>query len=274
MNDHSNEPRSLLFVPGTREERIGKAVAAGADLVCIDLEDAVPPDDKTKARKAVLTWLQKGQRHVGVRVNGLTTAEGVADVHALIESRVQPAFVMVPKVEHEETLRLYSHWLAADTHIIPIVETARGLERASEIFAEPGVQQGLFGGVDYSADVGCDLGFEGLLAARTRLLNAAASSRVTLFDTPYTNVRDLDGLADEIHLTRKLGMRARAAIHPDQVSVIHKALMPTEEERENARRIIAAYDAAGGRAALLDGKLIELPVIKSARRILAMPADE
>ena len=267
------EPRSLLFVPGARSERFEKALAAGADLVCIDLEDAVPPDDKSRARGLTLDYLAKAPAHVGLRVNSLATAQGVADVNALMTSGARPAFVMLPKVEHEEIIRLYGGWLSDSTHIIPIIETATGLERAREILSAPRVRCAVFGGVDYAADAGCDLSYEGLLAPRSRLLNAAAVAGVTLLDVPYTDVRDLKGLADEIRRTRVLGMRARAAVHPYQVSVIHQALAPTAAEVEDARRVVEAFDVMEGRPALLDGKMIELPVIKAARRILAAQRD-
>ncbi len=268
------EPRSLLFVPGARPERFDKAVAANADLVCIDLEDAVAPDDKAMARRVALSYLKKESEHIGLRVNMLTTMEGVQDLVALMESRVRPTFIMLPKVEHEETIRLYRAWLQEEVGIIPIVETSRGLERAHKIFAAPGVKCGLFGGVDYAADTGCEFSFDGLLAARTRLLNAAAASGVTLLDVPYTDVRDLDGLAGEIRRTRVLGMSARAAVHPAQIEVIHQSLAASEAEVEDAKRVVAAFEVAAGSPALLDGKLIELPVIKAARRTLARQSGE
>ena len=268
------DPRSLLFVPGSRPERFDKAIATDADLVCIDLEDAVSPDDKDQARQAVFDFLASPRDRVGVRLNELTTATGVADLNALLAGAIVPSFVMLPKVESEETVRLYHGWLDDRTFILPIVETARGLEAAREIFSAPGVGCGLFGGVDYASDVGCEPGYEGLYAARTRLLNAAAVAQVTLIDVPYTDVHDLDGLAEDTRKNRRLGMRARAAIHPGQLDVIHRALAPTAEEREQARRVVDAFDAAEGRVALLDGKLIELPVIKAARRILATPGDK
>ena len=265
--------RSLLFVPGSQPERFQKAMASGADLVCIDLEDAVSPLDKTIAREKTFAYLAKGPRNAGLRLNGLSTKDGLADLYSLIENEISPAFVMVPKVEIPDIIHLYREWLGDQTQIIPIVETAKGLERAPEIFAALGVGYGLFGGVDYAADVGCDLSYDGLLAPRTRLLNAAAASETSLIDTPYTDVRDLEGLANEIKKTRTLGMRARAAIHPNQVSVIHTGFSPTLEERDYAQRVIEAFDAAEGKAALMDGKLIELPVIKAARRVLATPGD-
>ena len=267
------DARSLLFVPGSQPERFEKAVATGADLVCIDLEDAVSPVDKAKARETTLDFLASGSVNAGLRLNGLSTKDGVADLYSLIENEIKPAFVMVPKVEAPETIHLYRDWVGDQTQIIPIVETAKGLERAQEIFAALGVGYGLFGGVDYAADVGCALSYDGLLAPRTRLLNAAAVSGTSLIDTPYTNVRDLEGLAHEIKKTRSIGMRARAAIHPDQIPIIHTSFSPTAEERDYAQRVIEAFDAAEGKAALMDGKLIELPVIKAARRVLATPGD-
>ncbi len=262
-----SEPRSLLFVPGSNPDRFDKAVAAGADLVCIDLEDAVAPDDKDRARSNLLDYLQSAADIVGLRINAINTHAGLKDVHQLIANGATPAFVMLPKVEQPQTLALMSEWLPA-IPLIPIVETARGLGAASSILDHPSVSAAVFGGVDYAADVGCDLSWDGLYSARTELLRAAAASGVTLLDVPYTNVTDLDGLAAEVTRLRSLGMRARAAIHPKQIAVIHQALAPSAEEIEQARRVVAAFDAADGKAALLDGKLIELPVIKAARRVL------
>lgn len=268
------EPRSLLFVPGSNPERFDKAVAAAADLTCIDLEDAVAPQDKLPARKAALDYLAGCDASVGIRINAVNTRPGLEDVLALLESGSVPAFVMLPKVESRCAVDLLAAWLPPAVGIIPLIETAKGMGSAEEIFAHDRVRAAMFGGVDYAADIGCELSREGLLAARNLLIAAAAASCVTLLDAPYVNVRDLAGLAEEVRFCRRLGMRARSAIHPDQVPVIHSSLMPTEAETAEARRVAEAFMAAGEGVALLDGKLIEAPVYKSALRTLALAGEK
>jgi len=265
----SIEPRSLLFVPGSRPERFDKAAQTAADLICIDLEDAVAPADKSDARTAVVEYLAGADARTGVRINAPATAYGVADVNEFLMQDVSPGFVMIPKVEHEETVQLAAGWFGDAVHVIPIIETARGLYHANAICAHPSVQCVVFGGVDYAADVGCTLDWEGLRHPRAALLNAATANRVTLLDVPFTDVGNLDALAEDTRLTKSLGMRARAAIHPTQVNIIHQVFAPTEEEVAHAQAVVEAFDAAEGRAALYQGKLIELPVITAARRILS-----
>ncbi len=263
------DPRSLLFVPGSRPERFVKAIAAGADLVCIDLEDAVGPDQKDDARAAVVSFLAESPDNVGVRINPLNSELGVHDAAALLAAGVAPAFVMLPKVEDAGPVVWASDLFAESIRIIPIIESAKGLAKASDICEQDRVSEVLFGAVDYSAEVGCTLEWEALFHARMTLINAALCGDAILFDVPWIDVADADGLAAEVRRTRALGMPARAAIHPSQIPVIHAALAPTEAELQHARRVVEAFEAADGGAALLDGKMIELPVIKSARRTLA-----
>lgn len=263
------DPRSLLFVPGSRPERFDKAIAAGADLVCIDLEDAVGPDQKVEARATLCKFLASQHDNVGVRLNALNTPLGVADVAALLESNARPAFIMLPKVEDAATVGWASDLFEPSIHIVPIVETAKGLASADAISAMARVQCVLFGAVDYSADVGCGLDWDSLYYARMQLIHAAVAGDAVLFDVPWIDVSDTDGLFAEVRRTRALGLPARAAIHPTQIDVIHDALAPSDDELAQAKRVVAAFEAADGGAALLDGKMIELPVIKSARRVIA-----
>lgn len=261
-------PRSLLFVPGSRPERFPKAVATGADLVCIDLEDAVGPGQKNEARAAVVSFLKHAPDNVGVRINALNSELGIHDAAALLAEAATPAFVMLPKVEDAGPVRWASDLFSEAVRVIPIIESAKGLDNAREICEQIRVSEVLFGGVDYSAEVGCTLDWESLYFVRVALINAALCGEAVLFDMPWIDVADSDGLAAEVRRTRVLGMPARAAIHPSQIPVIHAALAPTEAELEQARRIVDAFDRADGSVALLDGKMIELPVVKSARGTL------
>ena len=263
--------RSLLFVPGNRSDRFEKACQAGADLICIDLEDAVGPSEKAKARQEVLVWLsQTEHKNVSLRINGVDTPEGEADIAALKSSGLTLPYIMVPKVASKSELNDLDDALPnALGPFIAIIESAAGLLNCEEIFSHGRVTIGMYGAIDYAGDVDCDLSWETHLFARSRLVMTAATSDVQLFDVPHIDVRDLDDCEATTRKAKALGIHARAAIHPAQVARIHDALMPSEEEIAFAEKVIAADKAAGGNVALLDGKFIEAPVVKRAKRVLA-----
>ncbi len=268
--------RSLLFVPGSRPERIEKARAAGSDAVCIDLEDAVAPADKSVARANVLAWLAEagqGGPVTGVRVNGLRTATGLADLAAMAAASAKPGFLMLPKATHGEDPAIVAEALGdACPPLIPIVESATGLAHAREIAAAPRVAAILFGGADFSADIGASLAWEPMLFARASLVAACAAAGAQLLDVPYLDVNDDDGLLAETRRSKALGMTGRACIHPRQVAGVHAAFAPSEGEIAHARRVLDAFEAAKGGVALLDGKMIDLPLAIAARRVLARGA--
>ena len=262
--------RSLLFVPGTRPDRFAKAVAAGADLTCIDLEDAVAPDGKDEARAATLAYLAEttDRPHpVGLRVNGFGTTWHAADLEALKTARGVD-FVMMPKPTALEEIDALRAAYGQD-RIIVVMETARALGIAEAIADHPGVCAAVYGAVDLAGEIGCDMSWDAHLYGRSRCAAAFGAAQKVLFDVPYLDVTDTEGLKKSTKRAKALGIHARAAIHPSQLAPIHEALAPTSEEVSRAQRTIEAFDAAEGGVALLDGKLIELPVIKAARRTLA-----
>ncbi|MEM9838384.1 MAG: CoA ester lyase [Pseudomonadota bacterium] len=266
--------RSLLFVPGSRPDRFEKAVGAGADLTCIDLEDAVAPDGKDEARAATLTYLRESagtpRAPVGFRINGFGTTWNTDDLTAL-QTAEGADFVMVPKPmsldELDQVRDAYGH-----DRIIVVMETARSLGIAEAIADHPAVCGAIYGAVDLAGEIGCDLSWEAHLYGRSRCAAAFGAAQKVLFDVPYLDVKDPEGLKVETKRAKALGIHARAAIHPAQLGPIHEALAPTPEEAAQAQRIADAFDAAKGGVALLDGKMIELPVIKAARRVLAAAA--
>lgn len=262
--------RTLLFVPGARPDRFEKAIAAGPDVVCIDLEDAVGPDYKDEARAAVVAYLAKGASgRVGVRINGVETVHSEADCAALASCAKALAFVMVPKLETAAQVALVRQRIGADCPPIwPVVETAEGLRNAWDVAAAPGVGGVLFGGADYSAEIGSDMGWDALAFARGQLVAASARAGVEVLDVPYLDVKDPDGLTASTARIRAMGFTGRACIHPDQVVLVNAVFTPSEAEVAKARRILDAFEAAEGGAALLDGKLIDLPVIRAAKRTL------
>ncbi|MCY4601927.1 MAG: CoA ester lyase [Acidobacteria bacterium] len=267
--------RSLLFVPAVRPDRFPKALATGADAVCIDLEDGVAPDAKETARAAALDLLAgrgPSAAEVSLRINDAKTELGRTDLTELVESGARPDALMLPKVAGAEEIRAVDRALARAGGGLPLIvqiETAAGLLAADEIAAaSSNVSAVFFGAIDLSADLGCVVEWEALLYARSRVVLAAGAAGVSALDSPFMDVPALDALAEETGRVRRLGFTGKAAIHPTQVPVIQAAFAPGAAETAWARKIVAAYERQQGGVLLVDGQLIELPVVRSARRTL------
>ena len=271
--------RSLLFVPAVRPDRYPKALATGADAVCIDLEDGVAFGAKDEARdKALALFAGRApvRAEVSLRINDPKTDLGRRDIEAVRGSGIRPDALMLPKCDGPDEIREVAAALAGglpDLPLIVMAETARGVAAADAIAsAAPTVSAIFFGAIDYAADVGCEVGWEAALYARSRVIVAAAVAGVGALDSPYMDVPALDALAAESRRTRALGFTGKAAIHPTQVPVIQAAFSPPADEVAWARRIVDAYERNEGGVLLVDGKLIERPVIASAQRTLALAA--
>ena len=271
--------RSLLFVPAVRPDRYSKAVATGADAVCLDLEDGVGPGAKDEARAAALAVLAERlptRAEVSLRINDPKTDLGRRDIDALLGAGVRPDALMLPKVSDPDEIRAVETSLGADGSDLPLIvqiETARGVLAATEIgAASANVSALFFGAIDLSADIGCAVEWDALVYARSRVVLAAAVAGVGALDSPFMDVPALDALGEESRRARRLGFVGKAAIHPTQVSVIHEAFSPTAEEIAWARKVVAAYEANAGGVLLLEGQLIEKPVVRGAQRMLQMSA--
>ena len=262
--------KSVLFVPGNRPERFEKACASGADLVCIDLEDAVSPADKDTARQEVLGWLAKTpHKNIGVRINAIETEFGQKDIKALSSSKLSLPFVMIPKVSSASDIEVLDKALQKDLGaFFPLIESAKGLVSCDQILAHKRVSLALFGGVDYASDLDCDMVWETLLYARSKLAASAAAHDVLLFDSPHIDVRNLEDCDASTRKAKALGIHARSAIHPAQIEPIHTALKPSEAEVDYAKRVLEAFNKSQGNVVLLDGAFIEEPIVKKARRVL------
>lgn len=250
--------RTWLFVPGDRPDRFAKAASAGADVVIVDLEDAVAPEAKETAREHARRWLADGNAAV-VRVNAVDTPWYEADVAAL---RELAAALMLPKVER-----------AADVErtgpvVVPLVETAAGIMAAGELCAAPGVPRAAFGSIDLAAQLGVDPNSRtALLHARSALvLAAAAAGCAPPVDGVTTALDDPDALtADTAHAV-ELGFTGKLCVHPRQLEPVHAALRPTDAELTWARTVLAAGSAG---ATAVDGHLVDRPVLLRAERLLA-----
>ena len=265
----SGGERSWLFVPGARPDRFGKAMASGADVVILDLEDAVAEGDKAKARATVIEALNaSGPCAVAVRINAVDRAVGLEDLTALARASVRPDFVVAPKVEHSETVRLISAVLgegSAAPRVVALIESAAGVAEVNQIARAPGLAALMFGAADYSADLGVTAGAHPHLHARAAVANAAAAAGIRAMDSPAFDIADLEALEAECCSARGLGFHAKAAIHPSQVSIINDAFDWSPEEKSRAERILQALDGVG----TLDGKMIDLAMARWARRVLA-----
>lgn len=286
MCDRLPPVRSILFVPGDRPDRYGKALAAGADAICIDLEDAVAPGAKAGARESVARFLARretpgptgpdptgaGPGHgrqplVIVRVNDPGTDEGARDA-ASVAGGLPPDAFMIPKVTSDAGIR-EAERLLGNVPLIPIIETVRGLENAMHIgAASPSVAALIFGGFDLSVELGAEPEWEPLLYARSRVVHAAALCGIDAIDMPSRDLREMTALRDEAEKARRLGFTGKVAIHPAQIPAIHEVFTPLAEEVEQARRIVEADRAAGGGAVALDGRMVDRPVVEAARRML------
>jgi (S)-citramalyl-CoA lyase len=269
--------RSTLFVGALALGELAPALASGADIVCIDLEDAVPPGRKDEARAAVVAMLKNVAAPRGVqiiaRVNGLRSLAGVEDASALLrEPRI--GGLLLPKVESADEVR----WAAAladdagrETELYAIIETADGLEHCRAIAAaNPRLKALFFGAFDLSTALGCANEWEPLLYARSRAVHAAAAANIEVIDSPFPGVDDLEGLRAACMQVKALGMSGKAAKHAKQIATIREAFTPTRTEIERARSIVAKFRDDPTQPLVHEGKLIELPVIKRLERLAAL----
>jgi (S)-citramalyl-CoA lyase len=268
--------RNLLFVPGSRPDRFQKALAHRPDMVTVDLEDAVIPAHKDDARGqglALFDGTQDGIERV-VRINALRTPFGLKDLLALIEHPTPPDGVMLPKVESADEVRIVDALLqraARPIGLHVIIESNAGLDQALAIAgASPSIRSLLFGAVDMAAELGAAMDFSSLLYARSRVVHAAASQGLDAIDVPYLDLEDADGLLEECRRVQAMGFTGKAAIHPKQLSIVNGVFTPDAERIAWAKRVIEAFERSQNGLVVLDGKLIEIPVVRSASRTLAI----
>ncbi len=288
--------RSYLFIPGDSERKLGKADGTRADALILDLEDAVAPQNKPLARELVPAFLRerpksKRTSQIWVRINPLDTDSALADLSAVVAAA--PDGLMLPKANGPEDVLRLSHYLdALERHagielqsikILPVAtETAIAPFRLGD-YASAGLTR--LHGITWGAeDLSAAIGASGNLDAsgqwtltyrmvRSLTLLAAHASGVQAVDTLYVDFRDDDGLRASSRASRAEGFNGRVAIHPAQVAAINESYMPSSEEIEHAHRVIAAFEAAPGAGTVgLDGKMIDIPHLKQARRVLGQAA--
>ncbi|MEN4918112.1 CoA ester lyase [Achromobacter spanius] len=265
-----NRPaRSLLFVPGDRPERYDRALASGAHEVIVDLEDAVAPDAKEQARAHALDWLVAGRRAY-VRINPADTPWHEEDLAAL--RKAPAAGVMLPKSDTASLARILR--ALPGRRVIALLETVNGYMDLQALARQPGLERIAFGSVDFAMDSGIADEGDAMTSVRTGIVLAsrhaglaAPVDGVSLEFTDPVRMR-----ADAVR-SRQLGFGGKLCIHPRQVEPVNAAWLPTDAERDWARRVLAAFEASGGGATAVDGKMIDKPVVEQARRIAAESPD-
>lgn len=266
------DARSFLFVPGNRPERFGKAASSGADVIVLDLEDAVPLANKADARTAIAAaWpeLHNSGVPLVIRVNAVNQPMGQDDLDWMARLSA-PAGVMVPKVESAGTLDDVRELLPG-IHILPLIESAAGWSTLSQIAACAGVLRLVVGHIDFMADTGLRCSDDEVELAPLRFAVAMATRIHHLASA-------VDGVTLEIHndaklrhdtqRTQRFGFGAKLCIHPRQIQIVHEMLSPTEAEVDWARRVLAADANSAGAALQLDGRMIDLPVVIQASKLL------
>ena len=279
--------RSLLFVPGNREEMLTKAAGLPADVLVPDLEDSVPDGEKEHAReivREVVKTLTQAGRTVIPRINALDTGLARDDLAAVVGPNVYG--VTVGKVQSAWEIEQVSSILdgleeqagveVGHTRLIPWLESAMAIVNAYQIAsASPRIVAVAIGAEDFTNDMAVQRSDDGdeVRYARSVVAVAARAANVIAIDTPYVNFRDAEGLEREVRSALPLGFKAKFAIHPAQLETINTLFSPSEEELEYARQVIAAFseaEAEGRGSTSLDGKMIDVPVVKRARNLLAL----
>ncbi|CAB3723852.1 HpcH/HpaI aldolase/citrate lyase family protein [Achromobacter kerstersii] len=268
--------RSALFVPASRAERIPKALAAGADTVIVDLEDAVEHLAKASARESLCDFLgTHREARLWVRINDASTSWHDDDLKAC-RGRPGVAGILLPKAESLAQVR---HVAQTGLRVIPIIETARGLLNAAEVASTPGVARLAFGSLDYGLDMGLTPDTPGadtvLDHARVQvLLHSRSAGLAPALDGVFPGVQDVAGLAQAAGRAQQMGFGGMLCIHPAQVPVIHAAFVPAREELDWARRVVAAHRETAAGTFMLEGKMVDAPVIARARLVLAQAGEQ
>ncbi len=279
--------RSMLFLPGNAPKMIINGNYLGSDAVIFDLEDAVAPDQKDAARllvRNVLGSLEFDRVETIVRINSIDTPYWQKDLEAIVPQK--PDIIMLPKTGLARDVEVVDDYLAAleeklgmeagTIRLMPLIETALGIENAYFIAsARPRVTALFLGAEDLTADLRCKRTKEGreIDYARSRMVNAARAAGVDVYDTPFTDVNDDEGIVADAAYAKSLGFTGKASISPRHITAINTVFSPTQAEVDYAYEVMAAIaeaKAQGKGAIALRGKMIDAPIVARAQQTIAM----
>ena len=282
--------RSMLFLPGNNPNMLINGNCLGADAVIFDLEDAVSPDQKDAARILVRNTMRymdfRGCETI-VRINSVDTAYWQKDIDMILPYK--PALLLLPKAGTPADVLAVDAYMRETEHklgmaentvgLMPLIETALGVENAFAIASCSKRVQALFlGAEDLTADLQCKRtkASREIEYARTRLVVAARAAGVQVYDTPFTDVNDDEGIVEDAKLAKALGFSGKASISPRHVEVINSVFSPTEKEVDYAYEVmeaIATAKAQGKGAIALHGKMIDAPIVARAQQTIAMAEE-
>ena len=273
-SDKISVRRSFIFTPGLNPDMFPKAIASGADMVCIELEDGIAIKDKEEARKNTIEALKtlevKSGVELVVRVNCQRTKFGLLDLEAFISSKLKVKAIMLPKVKTPDEIKFIDDLLTdcnLDTDLHVIMETNEALQNIYDIaHSSKRIVALYFGGVDMAAELRVPNSYENLLYARSKLVHAGASVGIDVIDVPYLDLEDMDGMKKEAELVRDLGFTGKGSIHPKQINVLNEIFTPSKEEISRAKKIVDQFSESDTGLVVIDGKLIEKPVLREMQR--------
>jgi citrate lyase subunit beta/citryl-CoA lyase len=265
---------NFLFVPGTRPERFMKALDSGASGVVLDLEDAVAEEDKENARDAIRTawpsFSPEQKKRLVIRTNSPGSKFYSADL--ILAQQLEVACLLIPKSESLDQIN-GAALILPNTAIIPMIETAIGLDKLKEIANSNQVIRLALGNLDLQADLGmvCDLQETELQTARFQTVLASRLAQIAPpIDGVTPSTDDIERITDDAERAKRMGFGGKLCIHPKQVAIVIKAFIPTEEDLAWAQRVIEADMTSKGSAVKLDGRMIDRPVVLLAKRTLAI----
>ncbi len=264
-------PRAVLFVPASRPDRIHKALATNADLVCVDLEDGVDLREKNAARQSLLAFLAAADfdvNRLSVRVNDPTNDLGRQDLAAIAKLPQPLELLVIPKAADTGTIDLVFELCPQIRKSVVIVETVKGLSNVFAMAAHERVCAVCFGSADWSTEVDCAMEWDALLYARSRIVHAATEGGCAPIDGAWLQLDDEQGLELESQQLRKLGFQGRIALHPKQVAAILRSFSPDAKTIEKAKQVLEAVRQNRAGAFQFNGMMVDEPIIKRARRVL------
>jgi citrate lyase subunit beta-like protein len=277
--------RALLYMPGDDRHKIEKALTLGVDCICMDMEDGVALNRKAEARRTIAAALREldfGRSEKLVRINAIGSGLETEDIQAVLPDH--PDGVVLPKTETLEQVQWASEkiesaelgcgWPIHSLRLLAGVETPKGILNLNEIASHPRLDALIFGGEDYAASIGATrtpVGLE-LLYARSAVVTACAAYGLQAIDIVSVDFTDLEALRQEARFGVQLGYAGKQVIHPNQVALVQEAFTPDEAAIDSARRLVEAFQAhqsQGTGAFALDGRMIDMPLVKAAKSVLA-----
>jgi citrate lyase subunit beta/citryl-CoA lyase/(S)-citramalyl-CoA lyase len=263
--------RSVLCTPAIAPDRFTSCHRSGADICLVDLEDGVPAHRKEEARRVATGFFTGAGPTCAIRINAVTSADGLSDLLALRNYPVKPAIVLIPKVESPRDVEIVEQVLAGwpRLELFAVIETPLGVQRLAEIaHASRRLRALIFGAADYAAALGIGLDWEPLAPVRAMLVNSARAADLHVIDAPTFEVVDQSLVRRESVLAQRLGFSGKIALHPRQVPVLTEVFSPDPEQLTRAGRVVAAAEQSGHGITTVDGTVVGRPFYEASQRLL------